>query len=143
MPHVLQGFRHGRRGDADAPGSGGYRHNGVALQVFEYAQRGCRWTAQRLDFVAVLLENGNDAARGGRGLFGGIPDAAQEEVQPGLPVALRPHPVQQFVVSRTVLLEVEAQIEDCFAEAARLERRRVTEFGEQMALPFDEAGETP
>jgi hypothetical protein len=42
-----------------------------------------------------------------------------------------------------VLLEVEAQIEDCFAEAARLERRRVTEFGEQMALPFDEAGETP
>jgi hypothetical protein len=29
-----------------------------------------------------------------------------------------------------------------FAEAARLERRRVTEFGEQMALPFDEGGET-
>jgi len=39
LPHVLQGFRHGRRGDADAPGSGGYRHNGVAPQVFEYAQR--------------------------------------------------------------------------------------------------------
>jgi hypothetical protein len=30
-----------------------------------------------------------------------------------------------------------------FAEAARLERRRVAEFGEQMALPFDEGGETP
>ena len=30
-----------------------------------------------------------------------------------------------------------------FAEAAQLERRRVTEFSEQMTLPFDEAGETP
>jgi hypothetical protein len=29
-----------------------------------------------------------------------------------------------------------------FAEASRLERRRVTEFGEQMAVPFDEGSES-
>jgi hypothetical protein len=28
------------------------------------------------------------------------------------------------------------------AEASLLERRRVTEFGEQMALPFGEGGES-
>ena len=56
----------------------------------------------------MFLENRNDAARGGGGLFGGIPDAGQEELQPGLPVALGPHPVQQAVVGRPVLLEVEA-----------------------------------
>jgi hypothetical protein len=30
-----------------------------------------------------------------------------------------------------------------FAEASRLERRRVTEFGDQLALPFDEIGGAP
>ena len=52
-------------------------------------------TAQRLDLTAVLLKNGEDPARGGHGLLGGVPDAGEEEVQPDLPVVLGPHAVQR------------------------------------------------
>jgi hypothetical protein len=42
-----------------------YRHERVALDMFEYPQHGRRRTAQTLDLAAVLLENHNDASRGG------------------------------------------------------------------------------
>ena len=48
--------------------------------------------------------------------FGDLLHPFQEERQPRLPVALAAHPVQELIVGRAILLEVEAQVEQGLAE---------------------------
>lgn len=83
----------------------------------------------------MVFENPRDAARGGVSLPGGVPDAGQEEFQPGLPVALGPDPVQEVIVSRPAPLEAEAQIQDRFPKRAG---RAQKECDEQAAVAVQE-----
>jgi len=85
-------------------------HDRVALHVPEDAHHRGGWPAQCPNLTPVLIEQSHDAARGGGRLIGGLADAGEEEVEPGLPVPLRAHAVQQVVVGRAVRLEVEAQV---------------------------------
>ena len=102
------------------------------------AQHRCRRTAQPLDLAVVILKNAEDAARCGRSLFGSVPDTGQEEFQPGLPLALRPHSVQQVVIGGPVLLEIEAQVEDWFAQHACGAQQKCDERPPQAAVAVEE-----
>src|ERR1017187_2228805 len=101
-----------RGGGADLPGGVGNRHNWLALRVLEDPQRGGCRAPQFLDFADVFRKDLQYSLPGGPDPRSSAPDAGQEEVQPSLPVALHAYPVQEFIVSRTMLFEIEAQIED-------------------------------
>src|SRR5258708_898598 len=92
--HVRERFRDGWRGYSDGLSSSGDRDDGISLHMFEYAQDRCGRAAQCFDLAAVVLKDGYDSSRGAGSLLGGVPDAGQEEVDPRLPIAPGPHPVE-------------------------------------------------
>ena len=71
-----------------------------------------------LNEFAIGGEEHDQPPGGADGAVGRLVDAAQEELEPGLPVAVVPHGVEQPVVLGPVLLEVEAQVEQRLAEHA-------------------------
>src|SRR5438270_3365621 len=135
---MLQGFRDRGGRQANAPGSGGNRHVRVPLQVFENAEHRSRGTPQGFDLAAVLFKQRQDAMRGGRRLLRNISDAGQEEVKPDLPITPGADAVQQVVVGRTVLLEVEAQVKDGFPQRTGSAQEKSDQQPPKTAIPIEE-----
>ena len=107
----LHGLRGRRESHVQASGDPLDVHHGALAEIAEGARGLSVDAGGALDLGQVRQEAlGQVPGRQGRGM-GGLGHPTQEEVDPGFPVALRPHAVQQSVILRLVGLEVEAQVE--------------------------------
>ena len=112
VDHVAQRLRDRWCGDANPLCGRWYGNDRVSLYVLEHAQyRGCG-SAERIDLLLIVLEKVQYLACGAGGLVGGVAHANQEEIEPGFPIALGSHPVEQFVVRGSIGFEIQTEVED-------------------------------
>lgn len=71
------------------------------------------------DPLAVLLEQINDAGRGLEGLVRRFGNPGEEEIKPGLPVAMLAHFLEQTIVVCPACLQIEAEVEQRLAQHPR------------------------
>ena len=71
-----------------------------------------------MNAIAVGIDQREQRIRRGHRLRRARLDALGEELEPALPVAVQPHFVQQLVVERAMLLEVETGVEHGLAQHA-------------------------
>src|SRR5205085_2086866 len=72
------------------------------------------------------------------GVLGGLGDAVEEEREPSLPVSVLPHIVQQLVVVRAMLLEVQAEIKKRVAENTGIRKHQRDEQPSDTAIAVEE-----
>ena len=125
----------------DGAGDGGLRQatvsrrsgigcQSVALQELVQAQRRCGWPAELLDPAAIVAEQAQQALGGLDALASGLGDAAEEEFDPGFPLAVLPHRLQMLIVSLAVLFKEQAEILQRLPQDAAFAQQK----GDQQAV---------
>ena len=74
----------------------------------------------RFDTGAVRLEHLCEPLRRRDRSIRGLPHALKEKGEPFLPIALAPHAIEQLVVPRAMLFQIQAQIEQRVAQHPRV-----------------------
>src|SRR5450631_507357 len=90
----------------------------MVLEQLVHAERRPRHPPKLRDTGAIAGEQLPDLGREIDRLAGRLLDPFQEEPDPALPIAGGPHLLQELVVPRSVLLEVEAEVEERLPERA-------------------------
>ena len=102
------------------------------------AEHRCSASSERLNCAAVFFEQGDYLARGIDRLDRGVPYAGQEEFHPRFPRAVFTDFLKQAIVVEASRFEVEAQIQDRFAQRSRFAQRECDQQTSQAPVSIKE-----
>ncbi|CAH1076131.1 hypothetical protein NTG1052_290004 [Candidatus Nitrotoga sp. 1052] len=111
--------------------------NGVAAQGVEYALGIGRAAPGGLYVLAILLEQFDQPLRGLHGALRGLRHTFEEKVDPGFPVAIGAHPVEQLVIQGAMLFEIQTQVQQRLREQAALMQQQRDEQAAEPAISIE------